>query len=250
MTNPIRLLHHLACSGGTVMSRCIAAQPGVCLLSEIHPSMNMRRDSDPLKQAQLAYGLIDGDDLRGFFIDELRLIHERCEEKGLTLVVRDHASADFLADEYCGLETARVLGDAFEIERLITVRHPIDAWLGMDAQGWMPMTIEQYCTRFARFAAEAARVGFVRYEQFVANPDASVKRMCECLGLNFANDYQSRLDESSRHLTGASGRQSLVIGARPRRPIDADTVRRFEAASGYQESLELLGYQHPLGVAA
>jgi len=39
---PIRVLHHWACSGGTVISRCIASQPQVVLLSEVHPLAYLR----------------------------------------------------------------------------------------------------------------------------------------------------------------------------------------------------------------
>jgi hypothetical protein len=33
----IRVIHHLACSGGTLISKCISAMPNVYLLSEAHP---------------------------------------------------------------------------------------------------------------------------------------------------------------------------------------------------------------------
>ena len=33
----IRIIHHLACSGGTLISKCISAMPNVYLLSEVHP---------------------------------------------------------------------------------------------------------------------------------------------------------------------------------------------------------------------
>jgi hypothetical protein len=33
----VRTLHHVACSGGTLISRCLAALPGVVLLSELNP---------------------------------------------------------------------------------------------------------------------------------------------------------------------------------------------------------------------
>ncbi len=33
----VRLVHHLARSGGTLISRCLGCMSGVLLLSEIHP---------------------------------------------------------------------------------------------------------------------------------------------------------------------------------------------------------------------
>ena len=34
---PIRVVHHWACSGGTIISRSLAQLPNVVLLSEVHP---------------------------------------------------------------------------------------------------------------------------------------------------------------------------------------------------------------------
>ena len=56
----IRLIHNLQRSGGTIISKCLGAQEGVVLLSEIHPKgievlrkMNRNYDyGDPIFQAQ------------------------------------------------------------------------------------------------------------------------------------------------------------------------------------------------------
>ena len=39
---PIRSVHHLACTAGSLISRCIAALPNVVLLSEIDPLSRMQ----------------------------------------------------------------------------------------------------------------------------------------------------------------------------------------------------------------
>ena len=57
----IRLLHHLARSGGTVISRCLGAMDRVVLLSEIHP-LGVRM-FDPLYQAHAWHGLLTDDDV-------------------------------------------------------------------------------------------------------------------------------------------------------------------------------------------
>lgn len=35
--SPIRTIHHMACTGGTVFSKCLAVMPNVALLSEVNP---------------------------------------------------------------------------------------------------------------------------------------------------------------------------------------------------------------------
>lgn len=37
----LRVIHHLACSGGTLVSKCVAALPNVFLLSELHPTSKL-----------------------------------------------------------------------------------------------------------------------------------------------------------------------------------------------------------------
>ncbi|WP_139788474.1 hypothetical protein [Halomonas sp. BC1] len=37
----LRIIHHFACSGGTLISKCLAAQPNVFLLSELHPTTRL-----------------------------------------------------------------------------------------------------------------------------------------------------------------------------------------------------------------
>src|SRR5918996_211348 len=48
--SPLRLLHQMARSGGTVISRCLACMSGVALLSEVHARAT--GFVDPLAQAQ------------------------------------------------------------------------------------------------------------------------------------------------------------------------------------------------------
>ena len=39
---PVRLLHHFACSGGSLISKCVATMPNVQLLSEVDPLSTSR----------------------------------------------------------------------------------------------------------------------------------------------------------------------------------------------------------------
>lgn len=241
MAPVIRVIHHLACSGGTVISRCVAAMRGVALLSEQHPAMGMQRRTSALKQAQIAYKLLSEQDLHEFFLRQIELIHQRAAAAGLALVVRDHTNADFNAPAFTRLTTADVLAHSFRVASVVTVRHPVDAWLGMAQQGWMPHPVEEYAARFLTFARLACGVGYVRYEDFCVDPGGALRGICDALELPFDASYAERLDQVT-HLTGASGRQSATIAPRPRRPIDAATLERFSRAPGMLESLNLLGY--------
>jgi len=56
------ILHHLARTGGTLISRCLGSMDGVCLLSEI--SHLGTSHVNPLQQAADWYGLVQVDEVR------------------------------------------------------------------------------------------------------------------------------------------------------------------------------------------
>ena len=86
----IRILHNLARSGGTLVSKCLGCMDRVALLSEIHPLGTQM--FNPLTQAHDWYGLLESEDInpgKHDFVDVIKLIEQRCRETGKTLVIRD-----------------------------------------------------------------------------------------------------------------------------------------------------------------
>ena len=51
----IRLIHHFACSGGTLVSKCLSVMPNVFLLSEVHPHSDLQKDKET---PTVSFGLI------------------------------------------------------------------------------------------------------------------------------------------------------------------------------------------------
>ena len=43
----LRSIHHLACTGGTLISKCIASMPDVALISEVNPMNRFGQDFCP-----------------------------------------------------------------------------------------------------------------------------------------------------------------------------------------------------------
>jgi hypothetical protein len=234
----------MACSGGSIICQCLAAMPGVAMLSEIHPDMGMLARANPLKQAQRAYGLISEQELAAHFVEQIRTIHANAQQRSMILLLRDHLHADFIAPGHYESRCAGVLGESMPMVRAASVRHPIDVWLGLQHNGWLEWTIPQYCARLVHVARCAREVGFVQYEEFTLDPGATLEKLCALLEIPFDAEFQNRLDSVS-HITGASGRQSLAIEPRPRRQCDEATLDTFEACPTYHEALDTLGYQHP-----
>ena len=100
----IRLIHQLARSGGTVISKCIGCMDEVILLSEIHPLGT--RYFNPLMQAKTWFGLFEEGELKNFsepiktFNDMIRIINDRVEQRDKKLVIRGWNHLDFFPSKF------------------------------------------------------------------------------------------------------------------------------------------------------
>jgi hypothetical protein len=255
--HPIRLLHHLARTGGTVISRCLGCMDGVVLLSEIHPQGG--RYFDPLRQAQEWFGLLTPAELgdiraRGAlpFDAAIALIEQRCRERGRQLVIRDWSHLDFTGVPFVRRPSfepalARALAARFAVTSLATVRHPVDQWLSLQQVELMQdrIAIEPYLQGCCRFARHAAAMGFVRYEDFLAEPAAAMGDICTRLGLPFDAGFIDRW-YGYRYVTGDTDSAALTRIAAPKpRSYAPDLLARFADNADYRETLERLGYRHP-----
>jgi hypothetical protein len=248
----------MARSGGTLISRCLGCMSGVLLLSEIHPLGTAQ--FNPLVQAQRWYGLLSSQDLaelkargRIAFVDAIDLIYRRAADAGQRLVVRDWSHLDFtgvpfVANPAYRLLTAEALAGRFELRQVCTVRHPLDQWLSLRQlaviHGKLPLGA--YLAGYRRFAEQARAIGFLRYEDFAADPGTIMKELCRRLEVRFDRHFAERWS-SYAFVTGdvSGSRGGCQIQPVPRRTAEAGLLAELAANADYQASLELLGYHHP-----
>ncbi len=256
---PVRLLHHLARSGGTLISRCLASMQGVALLSEIHPAGAAVHYPlyDPLDQARRWYGLFDEAEAAKLgrtrperFAAVVGLIGERCRAQGLALVIRDWSHLDFIGVPYRRetggvLETVAVLAPHFALRRFATVRHPIPQWLSLKRlQGTTELTLERYLAGCHAFAKEAVATGFVRYEDFTRAPGDALAEIARALDVAYDPGFIDRWS-SYRHMTGDTpALDETAIAPWKPRPLPPGLAKRFEANDDYRRTIALLGYEH------
>jgi hypothetical protein len=254
----LRLVHHMARSGGTLISRCLGCMSGVLLLSEIHPLGTAQ--FNPLVQAQRWYGLLSSQDLvelrargRIAFGDAIELIHRRAADSGQRLVVRDWSHLDFTGVPFVAkpayrLLTADALKGRFDLRQVCTVRHPLDQWLSLRQLAVIQgkLTLEAYLAGYRQFAERARALGFLRYEEFAAAPSAVMKALCRALDLRFDRHFIERWS-SYTFVTGdvSGSRGRTEIQPVPRRAVDPGLLGQLAANADYRASLELLGYDHP-----
>jgi predicted O-linked N-acetylglucosamine transferase (SPINDLY family) len=256
----VRILHHMARSGGTLIAQCLGALPGVALLSEIHPKGV--RFISPLRQAHDWYGLLTAEevadlepDLERRFVEAIALIESRARAAGLRLVLRDWSHLDYVGLPDDPAPSGRsalssVLADRFNIRETCTVRHPIDQWESTRRLATLRgrVTLEQFLVAYRRFAENAVATGYLRFEDFAAAPEPGVRVLGRRLDLPYDPVFLanwSTNDKVTGDLRQPDRRRTEIVRPK-RRPSEPGLLERFVAHPDYAPALALLGYRHPI----
>lgn len=252
---PMRSLHHLACTGGTLMARCIAAQYNVQLLSEVDPLSPMAHDhpfapSDIIGLLHFSSRPIFDDTLLiESFLAGLKPVYNATTRTGTTLVLRDHAHSHFCY----GTDTTQrpalrdMLSPHFNMVSVATTRHPIDAYISLQKNAWLhfsPATFDEYCRRTHLFLDCYCDIELIRYEDFVADPIEQMQQLCEILDLRYNPDFLKLF--SSITLSGSSGRGGNKIISLPRQALPDGLIDMAQASTAYASLCDRQGYDPKL----
>ena len=241
----IRIIHHFACSGGTLVSRCLSAMPNVFLLSEVHPHSDLQKNKEnpqysPSDLAKLAIyaGVPEQKDLADeIFIASIKAAHLHLNERGGILILRDHTHSDYcIGDSIHNNTVVQLLVEYFSVNSLVTIRNPIDSYLSLVSNGWMhfkPTTFEEYCARLLVFLSNFSNKQTILYEDFVQHPQQLMKQICSGLQIPFDPNFEAVYDVSI--VTGDSGRKSDEIEERKRRDMDEKTLLEIRSSKSFKE---------------
>ena len=251
---PLRTVHHFACTGGTLICRCLAAQPNVRLLSEVDPLSTLAQGgkagffpSDLPSLARTGSRPPGQEVLLRVFRAGLEVLMEDSRCHGLDLVLRDHAHSHFCAagPEIPERPTLReIVAPVAPLVSVVTVRHPFDSWLGLLEWGWphfSPGTPEEYARRYHAFLDRHADVEILHYEDFLADPEGRMAWLCDRLALS--HDPGFRMLLPAIQLSGDSGRRGDRIAPRPRRPHAPEMAEAALASVWFTTLLDRLGYE-------
>lgn len=198
MTPTIRVLHTLARSGGTIISRCLGCMKGVALLSEIHP--RSQHEYSSRRQLSEWYG-IDVPD--GSLADVLAAGAAKLAETGRTLIVRGRDYLDHVPCEFNDWRPSHTdeLGDALShlpTRHIAILRDHSAVWASMSKHWSTSMLIASSSLSFKAFMAGHARYSLMmshvptyRYEAFCEYPDAMLTSMCVDLAVPFDEGWRS-----------------------------------------------------------
>ncbi len=251
---PVRTVHHLACSGGTLISKCIASMPNTQVLSEVDPLSNYGYSSNKPKFAPTNMVALMRQSSRGtttelileLFLNNLEAIYFKSQSDGLRLILRDHAHSHYCVNTSIPERPSllRIIETRFSTLSVVVVRDPIDSYLSLQDNGWLhfsPATFDEYCGRYITFIRSYKGLPIICYEDFVENPAGEMEKICNFLDLPFNPDFQELF--RAFRLSGDSGRAGVTIEPRPRRSVDAAILNEMETSTKYQAVRPMLGYQ-------
>lgn len=250
---PLGTIHHFACTGGTLIARCLAVMPNVCVLSEMDPlstyTLNKRYPSfaptDLIRHLRYSLREIDEPVIADVYLAALEAAKRGLDRAGLRLVIRDHTHSHYCVggDHRARRPHRSVLSDRFALRSIITVRDPLESYVSlgkMNAISFEPKTFDEYCQRYTAFLDDHADLPFYRYEDFVTDPDAIVPAMVRDLGLAYRPGFEALIGPVA--MTGDSGRKGGRIEPRPPKPRPPALEAEAEASKAYEALRQRLGY--------
>jgi hypothetical protein len=248
----IGLLRHVACSGGSVISRAVSLTANLLLLSEVDPFSDILIDpmrqhfspSDVIKLGRNNVRPISDRTVEEMFVASVEVLLRNLDLEGRSLVVRDHPHSQHFAreaDQYPSVHD--MLARIAPVRSVVTVRHPMESYLSLEANGWImfsPSTIDEYARRYHGFLNGAGGAPIFKYEDFVAAPGALLRRIVAALGISAACEEVDLMDVI--RVTGDSGRSGNVIARRPPKPAPDSVIDAAAKSSQFRALCERLEY--------
>ncbi len=248
-SRPIRSIHHFACTGGTLFSRCVAAMPNVCMFSELDPLST--RELDPRKPS-----FAPTDVIRHLYYQSRPLpeaiyadtykramseVHGQLADVGLQLVIRDHPHSHYCIGDVVPERASHlsILREIADVQSVVTVRNPVESYLSLLSHKWVsfePTNFDEYCRRYLLFLDQHAGLEIFKYEDLVTETDRTLERLCSALSLEFVPGAGQLI--SAIRLTGDSGRGGHRISPLSTRPRP-DAVKQEIAASAHYSDLKV-----------
>lgn len=248
--------------GGTLLSRMLTALPRTLVLSETNPrTANLFGGVlNPLSQLRKWHpafleGLTEFDDAEiGYpvrFGDMLVRLEETTARLGHRLIVRDYNYVDFVGPPFiwpppgnCSLDLA--VEGRLRIRDLLLVRHPADQLASLQTHGPLRhvLSAERFVTGYGAWLDALSTSPRFRYEDLIATPGATLKRMCEAISI----DYNAKALTEFSTVTSVTGNfcrsneTGIIAPSRSSAALLVET--ELKDVAGYTSILENLGY-HP-----
>ena len=255
---PVRLVHHFACTGGTLIARCLGVMPNVHLQSEVDP-LSTQLDSQRFRPTDLGFLArtgtrpVDRATVLRIFHAGLDVVLDQAGQLGRHVVLRDHAHSQYcVGDRIPDRPTLRaIVATAHPVLSLVSLRHPLDSYLSLQKNAWVhftAQTLEEYAHRMTRFLDDHKDLPQIRYEDILADPAGQIQMACQKLRLRFNPAFGDLIADVT--LSGDSGRKGSGFTRHPRRPVPDDIARQAATSPTYTTLCARLGYNPDPGAPA
>lgn len=245
----IRSIHHFACTGGTVISKCLASMHNVALVSEVNP-MN-RYDSkftptNPLLLLERSFRTFTTEEKIDIFKMQIAKAMQLCQKEDVDLILRDHSHTDFCKgskeSDMCAIKDH--LSEDYHLIHVLTVRHPLDSYLSLIENGWedfQPSGINEYSRRYLAFINKYRPSEIMHYEEFCEDPPEFMRKLCSILRIGYDKRFLNTFGE--KNLSGDSGRRGIkTIEKRSRKPTPSRIKSQIENSEYYAKLIDTLSY--------
>lgn len=109
------------------------------------------------------------------------------------------------------------------------------------------LDLDQFLYGYKKFAEQCRETGFMRYEDFINDPQNKMRELCSKLSLVYDPGF---IDKWWRYDKMTGDTQSIrgdkkEIKRVPRYPISDKLLMQFVNNKHYHDILKILGYRHP-----
>lgn len=254
VAEPIRTIHHLSCTGGTLIAKCLAAMPNVMVLNEVDPLSRLMFNpekpqfspTDMLALVRQGNNQVSEELIIHLFVQSLEMLRNELASAGKRLLLRDHSHSHFLVGREVSERTSvlSMVAGHFSTYSIVTVRDPVDSFLSLEQLGWkhfQPPTFDEYCKRYMYFLDAHEGLPVFKYEDFVDEPAKVMGQMCVALRLAYSADFTETFDVF--RFSGDSGRSGNTIKPRTRRSCNGAFLEDAETSVSYRLLAARLGYE-------
>ncbi|MDQ2070150.1 sulfotransferase family protein [Natronospira bacteriovora] len=248
---PIRMVHHFACTGGTLISKCLASLPNAWLLSEVDPLSELYKPpgrfspTDFINLIRNSTREAPADLLQDIFMASLGVTARSAINRGLRLIIRDHTHSHYCTGSE--VKARPTIADIVARERrtisIVTTRDPVDSYVSLVKNEWLhfePGSVDEYAARYMKFLEDYKHAKLVRYEEFVQWPEMVMRQMADELEMPYDDCFMDVFNVYD--LSGDSGRSGREICARPRQEIPEEICSSMTNSKNFQLLRHRLGY--------
>ena len=251
----LRIIHHWPCSGGTLISKCIASLPNIIFLNEVHPYAYLRHmkideteylPTDIIRQLSFKRNGRNSNLCNAAFAGAVKEINKKTCEMNNYLLIRDHSYIDYFVGPFPRKNSLihELFSESNQLLRIFTVRHPLDSWLSLKLNQWDKAvqfnSFDEYCLRIKIMIEAMKDVPIIYYEKFCINPEMVMRHISKSLEIKFHKSFLNNFN--SINLSGDSGRKSQDIIPRERREAESQFKKNIMICENFLEICNMLNY--------